>query len=315
MIYTVTFNPALDYVIAVDHFSLGRVNRTVREEIFCGGKGINVSGLLANLGVESTALGFVAGFTGKEIERKVKAFGISSDFIHVKNGMSRINVKLKSEEETEINGMGPDIRPEDVKALFEKLDRLGTGDVLVLSGSIPPAVGNDIYRRIMEPLKDRGVRIAVDAERDLLTEVLPLKPFLVKPNTHELGQILGKELKAEAEIIEGAMTLKDWGAANVLVSMAEKGAILVDENGDVHRQGACRGTVKNSVGAGDSMVAGFLAGYLSTGDYGYALRLGTASGAATAFSSGLGTGEQIMELLSQLTEKQKGSEEADHMGC
>lgn len=302
MIYTVTFNPALDYVIAVDHFALGKVNRTVREGVFCGGKGINVSALLANLGIESTALGFVAGFTGKEIERGVKALGISSDFIHVKNGMSRINVKLKSDEETEINGMGPDIRPEDVEALFEKLNCLESGDVLVLSGSIPAAVGGDIYRRIMEQLKDRGVRIAVDAERELLTEVLPLKPFLIKPNNHELGQIFGRELKTEEEIIGCAMALKDRGAVNVLVSMAKDGAILIDENGSVHRQSVCRGTVKNSVGAGDSMVAGFLAGYLGAGDYGYALRLGTASGGATAFSDGLGTREQIMELMAQLTE-------------
>ncbi len=302
MIYTVTFNPALDYVIAVDHFAQGKVNRTVKEDIFCGGKGINVSVLLANLGVESTALGFVAGFTGKEIERGLKAFGISSDFIHVKSGMSRINVKLKSEEETEINGMGPDIRPEDVEALFEKLNRLGSGDVLVLSGSIPAAVGNDIYRRIIEQLKDRGVCIAVDAERDLLTEVLPLKPFLIKPNNHELGQVFGKELKTEKEIIDGAMSLKDRGAVNVLVSMAKDGAILVDENGKVHRLGVCRGTVKNSVGAGDSMVAGFLAGYLKTGDYDYALRLGTASGGATAFSDGMGSRKMIMELFAQLTE-------------
>ena len=279
MIYTVSFNPALDYVIAVDHFAQGKVNRTVKEDIFCGGKGINVSVLLANLGVESTALGFVAGFTGKEIERGLKAFGISSDFIHVKSGMSRINVKL-----------------------FEKLNRLGSGDVLVLSGSIPAAVGNDIYRRIMEQLKDRGVCIAVDAERDLLTEVLPLKPFLIKPNNHELGQIFGKELKTEKEIIDGAMSLKDRGAVNVLVSMAKDGAILVDENGKVHRLGVCRGTVKNSVGAGDSMVAGFLAGYLKTGDYDYALRLGTASGGATAFSDGMGSRKMIMELFAQLTE-------------
>lgn len=302
MIYTVTFNPALDYVISVDHFALGKVNRTVGEAVFCGGKGINVSALLATLGLESTALGFVAGFTGKEIEQGVKKLGFSSDFIHVKNGMSRINVKLKSDEETEINGMGPDIQPGDVEALFEKLDRLKKGDVLVLSGSIPAAVGSSIYRTIMERLKNRGVRIAVDAEMDLLTEVLPLKPFLIKPNNHELGQIFGKELRTEEEIIDCARILKKRGAVNVLVSMAKDGAILLDENGNIHRQGVCRGTVKNSVGAGDSMVAGFLAGYLNTGDYGYALRLGTACGGATAFSDGLGTREQIAKLLSQLTE-------------
>lgn len=302
MIYTVTFNPALDYVICVDHFTQGTVNRTVREAVFCGGKGINVSALLANLGIGSTALGFVAGFTGKEIERGIRQLGFSSDFIQVKNGMSRINVKLKSDEETEINGMGPDIQREDVEALFEKLDSLKTGDVLVLSGSIPAAVGNDIYRRIMEQLKDRGIRIVVDAEKDLLSEVLELKPFLIKPNNHELGQMFGRELKTWEEIIDCAGILKERGAVNVLVSMAKDGAVLVDENGKVHRQGVCRGTVKNSVGAGDSMVAGFLAGYLETGDYDYALRLGTASGGATAFSEGIGTRERIMGLLEQLDE-------------
>ena len=302
MIYTVTFNPALDYVIAVDHFAQGKVNRTVKEDIFCGGKGINVSVLLANLGVESTALGFVAGFTGKEIERGLKAFGISSDFIHVKSGMSRINVKLKSEEETEINGMGPDIRPEDVEALFEKLNRLGSGDVLVLSGSIPAAVGNDIYRRIMEQLKDRGRVHCCRRRTGSADRGTSIKAFLINHNNHELGQIFGKELKTEKEIIDGAMSLKDRGAVNVLVSMAKDGAILVDENGKVHRLGVCRGTVKNSVGAGDSMVAGFLAGYLKTGDYDYALRLGTASGGATAFSDGMGSRKMIMELFAQLTE-------------
>ena len=302
MIYTVTFNPALDYVVKVEHFALGSVNRTIRENIFYGGKGINVSALLANLGYRSTALGFIAGFTGREIERGVRSLGFDSDFIQVEKGMSRINVKLKSDQESEINGMGPEITAGDVDQLFEKLSYLKKEDVLVLSGSIPAAVGNDIYRRIMEQLKDRDVCIAVDAERDLLTEVLPLKPFLIKPNNHELGQIFGKELKTEKEIIDGAMSLKDRGAVNVLVSMAKDGAILVDENGKVHRLGVCRGTVKNSVGAGDSMVAGFLAGYLKTGDYDYALRLGTASGGATAFSDGMGSRKMIMELFAQLTE-------------
>ena len=300
MIYTVTFNPALDYVIAVDHFAQGKVNRTVKEDIFCGGKGINVSVLLANLGVESTALGFVAGFTGKEIERGLKAFGISSDFIHVKSGMSRINVKLKSEEETEINGMGPDILPEDVEALFEKLNRLGSGDVLVLSGSIPAAIDSDIYQRIMERLDGRGIRMVVDAEKDLLLKVLKYRPFLIKPNNHELGQMFGLELETEEEIILHARKLKEQGAVNVLVSMAGNGAILVAEDGSVHRRQAARGTVKNSVGAGDSMVAGFIAGYLEKGDYAYALKLGTACGGATAFSDGIGTKDEIMRLLNTL---------------
>lgn len=300
MIYTVTFNPALDYVAAVNHFKLGSVNRTVREHIFYGGKGINVSALLANLGYESTALGFIAGFTGDEIERGVKSLGFQSDFIRVKKGMSRINVKLKSDEESEINGMGPEIQPEDVEALFEKLDALKEGDVLVLSGSIPAAIQDDIYERIMERLSGRGVRTAVDAEKDLLLKVLPYHPFLVKPNNHELGQMFGKELKTEEEIAEHARRLQQLGAVNVLVSMAGDGAILADETGAIHRLGVCKGTVVNSVGAGDSMVAGFLAGYLETGDYSYALKLGTACGGATAFSEGIGTKDEIERLLGTL---------------
>lgn len=300
MIYTVTFNPALDYVAAVNHFKLGSVNRTVREHIFYGGKGINVSALLANLGYESTALGFIAGFTGDEIERGVKSLGFQSDFIRVKKGMSRINVKLKSDEETEINGMGPEIQPEDVEALFQKLDALKEGDVLVLSGSIPAAIQDDIYERIMERLSGRGVRTAVDAEKDLLLKVLPYHPFLVKPNNHELGQMFGKELKTEEEIAEHARRLQQLGAVNVLVSMAGDGAILADETGAIHRLGVCKGTVVNSVGAGDSMVAGFLAGYLETGDYSYALKLGTACGGATAFSEGIGTKDEIERLLGTL---------------
>lgn len=300
MIYTVTFNPALDYIAAVNHFKLGSVNRTVREQIFYGGKGINVSALLANLGYESTALGFVAGFTGDEIERGVKLLGFRSDFIRVKKGMSRINVKLKSDEESEINGMGPEIQPEDVEALFEKLSRLKEGDVLVLSGSIPSSLEDDIYEQIMKMLDGRGVRVAVDAEKDLLLNVLQYHPFLIKPNNHELGQIFGRELTSDEEIVSCARALQERGAVNVLVSMAGDGAILVDEQGGVHKQGVCKGTVKNSVGAGDSMVAGFLAGCLETGDYGYALKMGTACGGATAFSDGIGTKEEIMRLFNTL---------------
>ena len=214
--------------------------------------------------------------------------------------MSRINVKMKSDEETEINGMGPDIRPEDVDALFKKLDGLTEGDVLVLSGSIPSMISHHIYEEIMKRLEDRGVRMVVDAEKDLLLDVLPLKPFLIKPNNHELGQMFGRKLKTEDEIIECAKELQDRGAVNVLVSMAGDGALLVAEDGHIYKEGVCRGTVKNSVGAGDSMVAGFLAGYLEKGDYEYALKLGTASGGATAFSYGIGTKELIMELLGQL---------------
>lgn len=300
MIYTVTFNPALDYVVTVNHFTLGSVNRTVRENIFYGGKGINVSALLANLGYESVALGFVAGFTGDEIERGVRKLGFQSDFIKVKTGMSRINLKLKSDEESEINGMGPEILPGDVELLFEKLSRIKEGDVLVLSGSIPAAIGADIYERIMEKLDGRGIRIVVDAEKDLLLNVLKYHPFLIKPNNHELGQMFGVTLTTEEEIVSHAGKLREMGAVNVLVSMAKDGAILVSEDGRVRRQGVAKGTVKNSVGAGDSMVAGFIAGYLEQGDYGYALKLGTACGGATAFSDGIGTKEDIMKLMETL---------------
>ena len=297
MIYTVTFNPALDYVVTVNHFTPGRVNRTIRENIFYGGKGINVSALLANLGYQSTALGFVAGFTGDEIERGVKKLGFQADFIKAEKGMSRINVKLKSDEESEINGMGPEITAGDVKALFEKLSHLEQGDVLVLSGSIPACVDEDIYERIMEMLDGRGIRIVVDAEKDLLLNVLKYHPFLIKPNNHELGQMFGV---TDEDIAAYAGKLREMGAVNVLVSMAKDGAILVAEDGSIYRQGVARGTVRNSVGAGDSMVAGFIAGYLETGDCRYALKLGTACGGATAFSDGIGTKQDIMELMETL---------------
>lgn len=300
MIYTVTFNPALDYVVTVNHFTLGSVNRTVRENIFYGGKGINVSALLANLGYESTALGFVAGFTGEEIERGVRKLGFKSDFIKVERGMSRINLKLKSDEESEINGMGPDITAGDTDALFGKLDELEKGDILVLSGSIPAAIEDDIYERIMEKLGGRGIRIVVDAEKNLLLNVLKYHPFLIKPNNHELGQMFGVELGSDEDIVAYARKLQDMGAVNVLVSMAKDGAILVSEDGKVNKQGVAKGKVRNSVGAGDSMVAGFIAGYLEKGDYLYALKLGTACGGATAFSDGIGTKDYIMELLATL---------------
>ena len=296
MIYTITFNPALDYVVQVKNFTTGTVNRTVKENIFYGGKGINVSAVLANLGYPSTALGFIAGFTGDEIERGVKTLGFSSDFIRVKEGMSRINVKLKSNVESEINGMGPAITPEDVGILFGKLENLKKGDVLVLSGSIPAVIDSKIYETILARLEGKEVLALVDAEKDLLLNVLKYHPFLIKPNNYELGDMFGVTLKDESEMIEYAGRLQQMGARNVLVSMAGDGALLVTESGQVHRQGVARGTVKNSVGAGDSMVAGFLAGYLENGDYAHALRLGTAAGGATAFSDGLGTRKDILQL-------------------
>lgn len=300
MIYTVTFNPALDYVVRVNQFTLGAVNRTVQEHIFYGGKGINVSAVLANLGFANTALGFVAGFTGEEIERGAKTLGFDSDFIHVKKGMSRINVKLKAEDETEINGMGPEIEEADVQALFEKLDRLQQGDMLVLSGSIPSSISDTIYEEIMERLDGRGIRIVVDATKDLLLNVLQYHPFLIKPNNHELGEMFGVVLETEDEIIRHAKILQERGAVNVLISMAGDGAVLVAENGEIYRRKPPKGVVKNSVGAGDSMVAGFAAGYLKTGDYEEALKLGTAAGSASAFSDGLADGDTIRRLYGQL---------------
>lgn len=300
MIYTVTFNPALDYVVRVDHFTLGTVNRTSREQIYYGGKGINVSSILSQLGFETAALGFVAGFTGAEIERGAKELGFCTDFIHVKNGMSRINVKLKADEETEINGMGPEITPEDVELLLEKLDRLSGGDVLVLSGSIPGSMEDTIYETIMARLDGRRIRIAVDATKDLLLKVLPFHPFLIKPNNHELEEMFGVTLKTDDEIVTYARKLQEMGGRNILISMAGDGAVLVSEDGQVYRIGVPKGTVKNSVGAGDSMVAGFLAGFLKTGSCEEALRLGTAAGSATAFSDGLAEKEDIMAIYKQI---------------
>lgn len=300
MIYTVTLNPALDYVIKVDSFTPGTISRTQQEHIYYGGKGLNVSAVLANLGYESTALGFVAGFTGDEIERGARTLGFQTDFIHVRQGMTRINVKMKSDVESEINGMGPDISPEEAEQLFEKLKRLSAGDVLILSGSVPKCLDENIYERIMENLEGRGVLVVVDAEKNLLLNVLPYHPFLIKPNHHELGNIFGILLKTDEDIIKFARKLQERGARNVLISMAGNGAILLDETGDIHKIGVPKGTVKNSVGAGDSMVAGFIAGYLEQGDYDYALRLGGAAGSASAFSEGLAVKEDILELSTQL---------------
>lgn len=300
MIYTVTFNPALDYVVQVDHFTLGDVNRTVQEHIFYGGKGINVSAVLANLGVASTALGFVAGFTGEEIERGAKTLGFQSDFIHVKKGMTRINVKLKAGEETEINGMGPEIMPEDVDQLFAKLNKLQQDDILILSGSIPASISDGIYEEIMKRLDGKGIRVIADATRDLLMNVLQYHPFLIKPNNHELGEMFDRVIATDGEIVHYARILQERGARNVLVSMAGDGAILVTEGGQVFKRKPPKGIVKNSVGAGDSMVAGFTAGYLKTGDYEEALKMGTAAGSASAFADGLATEAEIMELYQKI---------------
>lgn len=305
MVYTVTFNPAVDYVVHTGEIAMGGVNRTKSEEIYFGGKGINVSMVLSELGVKSRALGFAAGFTGDAIEKGAAEKGIETDFVRLKTGFSRINVKIKSGSsappctETEINGQGPEIDGKALDLLFDKLDNISDGDTIILAGSIPNSMPADIYERILERLQNKNIKAVVDATKDLLMNVLKYKPFLIKPNNHELGELFGVTLKTNGEIAEYAQKLRDMGARNVLVSMAGDGALLLDENGTTHICGVCRGTVKNSVGAGDSMVAGFIAG-LERNDYEYALKLGTAAGGATAFSDGLAEKKLIDELFKQL---------------
>lgn len=299
MIYTVTFNPAIDYVVHTDELRTGVVNRSESEEIYFGGKGINVSFVLKELGITSKALGFVAGFTGEAIEKGIAEKGIETDFVHLKSGFSRINVKIKSGDETELNGQGPEISDEALKELFEKLNKLEDSDTIILAGSIPNTLPSDIYEKILCSLSDRKIRVIADATKALLLNVLKYRPFLIKPNNHELEEMFGVTLKTNEEISEYAAKLQEMGAKNVLVSMAGDGALLLDENGKTHFCRACNGTVRNSVGAGDSMIAGFIAGF-QNGDYEYALRLGSATGGATAFSDGLATKNDIYRLLEQL---------------
>ena len=299
MIYTVTFNPSLDYIVSVDDFKLGLTNRTSSELILPGGKGTNVSTVLKNLGLESTALGFVAGFTGNEIVKRLNDMGIKSDFISIENGISRINLKLKSIDGTEINGAGPDISEEKVNELRDKLNQLKEGDVLVLAGSIPSSMSDNIYRDIMADLKDRGVMIVVDATKDLLLNVLEYHPFLIKPNNHELGEIFDVKLTTREEVIPYGRKLQEKGARNVLVSMAGEGAVLIAEDGQVFDAPAPKGKLINGVGAGDSMVAGFVAGWIEKQDYEYAFHMGVASGSASAFSENLATKEEIINVYNQ----------------
>ncbi len=299
MICTVTFNPSLDYIVRVDDMRLGVINRTTYEQVLPGGKGINVSIVLGNLGHESRALGFLAGFTGAEIARRVREAGVSADFIEVAEGMSRINAKIKSNEETELNGQGPLITEADIEQLYARLDVLSQDDTLVISGSVPATLPGDMYERIMERLDGRGVRIVVDAERELLTRVLPYRPFLVKPNNIELGDIYGVKLETRADVIPYAKRMQQAGARNVLVSMAGEGGVLVAESGEVFDSPAAKGEVVNSVGAGDSSVAGFLAGLAETSSYETAFRMALASGSASAFSDHLATRPEVEELMAR----------------
>ena len=298
MIYTVTFNPAIDYIIRLDKLTTGAINRVNYEQVLGGGKGINVSIVLGNLGHKSTAMGFLAGFTGDEIVRQLRDFNAADDFVKLDEGFSRINVKVKADVETEINGQGPKISDAKRDELFAKLQRLGAGDTLVISGSIPNTLPDDMYERTLEPLQGKGIRVVVDAEKGLLLKVLRFNPWLIKPNNHELGDMFGVKLTSDAEIIEYAKKLQEKGAQNVLISMAGDGAILLTAEGKSYKSPAPKGKLVNSVGAGDSMVAGFIAGFEeSNGDYEKAFHMGVATGSASAFSENLATRPEVEALL------------------
>ena len=296
MIYTVTFNPSLDYIVSVENFTLGKTNRTHREQILPGGKGINVSIVLGNMGIENRALGFLAGFTGREIEKRAAEFGVRSEFIYLKECNSRINLKQKDIEGTEINGMGPVISGDKLQELIEKTDRLQPGDGLVLAGSIPVSIPASVYSELMARLAGKGILCVVDATGELLQDALQYRPFLIKPNQYELGEIFQVSLVSREDVIPYAKKLQQMGAVNVLVSLAGQGAVLVDENGGVHESPAPKGTLVNAVGAGDSMVAGFLAGYLKKKEYHHAFLMGLAAGSASAFSENLATAKEIWDI-------------------
>lgn len=300
MIYTVTFNPCLDYIIGVTDFQLGMTNRTCSEQMFAGGKGINVSIVLKNLGIDSSALGFIAGFTGEEIRNQVEKMGIRSEFIKLDRGLSRINVKLKNIDGTEINGAGPEIDKQALDELFARLDTLQKGDILILAGSIPASMPNSIYRDIMDRLYDKGVIFVVDATKDLLLNVLKYHPFLIKPNNHELGDIFGVKISEREEAVPYAGKLQEMGARNVLVSMAGKGAVLLSEDGQIYEGPAPKGTLINAVGAGDSMVAGFVAGWMEQKNYEHAFKMGLSTGSASAFSENLATRAEVEAVYKTL---------------
>lgn len=297
MIYTVTLNPSIDYIVRLSKLTNGITNRTDSEEFYFGGKGINVSLVLAELDLDSTALGFVAGFTGDAIEAGIRNDRITTDFIKLREGISRINVKIKAGEETEINAQGPHINPDELDRLMLKLDHIQSGDTLILAGSIPNTLPDDTYEMMLERIKDRDIRIVVDATKKLLVNSLKYKPFLIKPNRQELSEIFDAEVKSEEDTVKYARELQKMGARNVLISLGGEGAMLVDETGEVHKAGVLKEKVINTVGSGDSMVAGFVAGFEKEKSYPYALKLGSVCGNATAFLPGLATKAKIEELL------------------
>lgn len=296
MIYTITLNPSLDYLAITEDFQIGQTNRAVSEQIVAGGKGLNVSVVLQHLGISSTALGFVAGFTGEEIEKQMRAQGISTDFIRLKSGCSRINFKLLSMEGTEVNGCGPEVSEAEIKLLKDKTSQLEPGDILVLAGSIPSSVSRKIYRELAEIIADREILLTADTSGDALLELLPMHPFLIKPNLQELGELFGTQISNRQEILIYASRLQQMGAGNVMVSLAGAGAVLLTADGNVLEAAAPCGTLVNGVGAGDSMIAGFLAGWMKTGDCEKAFRLSVAAGSATAFSKSLAQKEEIFAL-------------------
>ena len=300
MIYTVTLNPSIDYVIKVDKLTTGNINRVNEEHVYPGGKGINVTRILKSLDNDNIALGFVSGFTGDYIINSLQELNLKSDFIKVKQGFTRINVKVKSEEETEINGQGPKISEEELNQFYKVIDKLVDGDILILSGSIPSCLDERLYESIMKKVEDRDIKVIVDATKNLLLNVLKYNPFLIKPNNHELAEMFNVELNSTEDVVFYARKLKEMGAQNVLISMGKDGALLVTENDEVFASSVAKGEVVNSVGAGDSMVAGFIAGYLKSNSYEEALRLGAASGGATAFSSDLATREFIDKLVDEI---------------
>ena len=300
MIYTVTLNPSIDYVIKVDKLTTGNINRVNEEHVYPGGKGINVTRILKSLDNDNIALGFVSGFTGDYIINSLQELNLKSDFIKVKQGFTRINVKVKSEEETEINGQGPKISEEELNQFYKVIDKLVDGDILILSGSIPSCLDERLYESIMKKVEDRDIKVIVDATKNLLLNVLKYKPFLIKPNNHELAEMFNVELNSTEDVVFYARKLKEMGAQNILISMGKDGALLVTENDEVFASSVAKGEVVNSVGAGDSMVAGFIAGYLKSNSYEEALRLGAASGGATAFSSDLATREFIDKLVKEI---------------
>lgn len=300
MIYTVTLNPSLDYLVEVPTFQMGRTNRTVSEELKAGGKGINVSLLLQNLGLESMALGFVAGFTGEEILSQLDEQGIHYHFIKVANGSSRINIKLLKQEGTEINGQGPVISREEEARLLEQFEQIAEGDVVILSGSIPASLAQDWYLKVMKILKQKQVLVVLDTTGEGLLKAAEYAPFLIKPNHHELGHLFGVELHTQEEVVPYGKKLQDMGFRNVLISLAGEGAVLLAEDGQVLSAQVPKGNLQNSVGAGDAMVAGYVAGWLEKKDYEWAFRMGVAAGSASAFSKEFATGQEIKELLKRV---------------